>query len=293
MDSDANNTSSLYPPPPPYYKFFTKENIQKLPEYIKNKEKNSQHNNSTTTDDENNDTEEITSQLDFLIPPPIPKLQCYRGFGNVWQTDNELPDLESMGMTQLYKKEHLESKSSSSTVYQYKIKELHLLLKSLLLNYLEFIGILGINPEKYQEKVENIRTILVNIHHLLNQYRPHQSRESLIMLLENQVAFKRNEIKNIQDVCDKVREKLRFLQTTYLNASNSSTENNIKSPTVKIATEPQYIENTDISMKENLNNEESTADSNASDDIEPKGEENSFKPDISADDVDVVMEDQV
>ncbi|EDO16199.1 hypothetical protein Kpol_1014p18, partial [Vanderwaltozyma polyspora DSM 70294] len=79
-------------------------------------------------------------------------------------------------------------------------------------DYLELVGILSINPELYQEKVENIKTILVNIHHLLNAYRPHQSRESLIMLLEGQVAHKKSEIEHIENVCQEIREKLQGIQ---------------------------------------------------------------------------------
>ena len=39
-------------------------------------------------------------------------------------------------------------------------------------------------------KIHDINLILININHLLNTYRPHQSRESLIMLLKNQIDYK-------------------------------------------------------------------------------------------------------
>lgn len=200
-NDDTNDISSLYPPPPPYIKFFTKENLEKLPAYKKQIEDELK----TTGDVSNGEKEEeITCALDFMIPPPMPKSSKYRAFGSVWQVKDELPDLETLGLTQLYKK----ANQYDTNNYQYKLQELRKLLKSLLLNYLELVGILGINPELYEKKVENIRTILVNIHHLLNEYRPHQSRESLIMLLEEQVEYKKKEIRHINQVCTQIRELL-------------------------------------------------------------------------------------
>ncbi|QLQ80899.1 hypothetical protein HG537_0E02540 [Torulaspora globosa] len=190
--AETNEISSLYPPPPPYIKFFTQENLEKLPEYLKTK---------TNRDDT---AEQPECALDFLIPPPLPPTSQYRAFGSVWQLKDQLPDLKTMGLTQLYNK----ASGEDTNNYQYKIKELHRLLKSLLLNYLELVNILSIDPTQYEQKVDHIRTILVNIHHLLNEYRPHQSRESLIMLLEEQVEYKRKEIKEIDQVCQQLRKKL-------------------------------------------------------------------------------------
>lgn len=201
-NDDTNDISSLYPPPPPYVKFFTQENVDKLDGYLQ----------FMVPGELDGDEQPATCALDFLVPPPMPKSKQYRAFGSVWQVKDQLPDLESMGLTQLYKKQ--QDDNSGSTDYQYKIQELRKLLKSLLLNYLELVGVLSINPELYEQKVENIKTILVNIHHLLNAYRPHQSRESLIMLLEGQLEYKRGEIEHIKEVCQQVRDKLEQIQNT-------------------------------------------------------------------------------
>lgn len=205
MSSDTNDISFLYPPPPPYIKFFTKENLEKLPEYKKNRKSAA------------GDEELIESPLDFLVPPPMPQDQ-YRAFGSIWQVKDRLPDLEASGLTQLYKKPD----ADTSTDYQYKMQQLRRLLKSLLLNYLELVGVLSVNPELYPAKVEHIGTILVNIHHLLNEYRPHQSRESLIMLLEGQVEYKKKEIQQIEQVCQEVREKLGKIQLSNVESGEEA-----------------------------------------------------------------------
>jgi mediator of RNA polymerase II transcription subunit 7 len=67
-----------------------------------------------------------------------------------------------MGVTQLY------SNDSDRTI------ELCTLTKSALLNYLELVGIMGVDPAGWTEKIGYIRIIFVNMHHLLNEYRPHQ-----------------------------------------------------------------------------------------------------------------------
>ena len=128
-----------------------------------------------------------------------------------------------MGIEQLYRKresvtelengtttevEPSPQDSQSGTNYENKIQESKKLMKSLLLNFLELIGILGVDSSRYEKKLDEIRVIAINIHHLLNEYRPHQSRESLIMLFEEQLEHKRKEMEHINKVCDEVESKL-------------------------------------------------------------------------------------
>jgi mediator of RNA polymerase II transcription subunit 7 len=75
--------------------------------------------------------------------------------------------------------------------------------KSLLLNFLEFVGILSVCPEQFASKLDDLRNLFINAHHLLNLYRPHQARESLIMMMEDQLERTREEIKEM----DRVKEK--------------------------------------------------------------------------------------
>lgn len=71
--------------------------------------------------------------------------------------------------------------------------ELRRLSQSLLLNYLELVGVMGIAPEQFHEKTAALETILFNMHHLINEYRPHQARETLCLRMEEQLERIRRE----------------------------------------------------------------------------------------------------
>lgn len=173
MDDDL--ISSLYPPPPPYYKYFTKSNVDKFAELSKDGK-----------------TNEILGPLKLHIPPEIPLTPQYRGYGSVWSLDNKIPSLKSLGFNQLYQDE--DETITSKT----KIAELHKLLDSLLLNFLELVGSVAVEPAKFYIKVEHLKQLIINMNHLLNTYRPHQTRESLIMLLQKQIEDKKAETALIQ-----------------------------------------------------------------------------------------------
>jgi mediator of RNA polymerase II transcription subunit 7 len=66
------------------------------------------------------------------------------------------------------------------------------------------MGIMSVNPEQYAEKIQDLRTLFINFHHLLNEYRPHQARESLIMMMEDQLERSRNETAGIERMKAKV-----------------------------------------------------------------------------------------
>lgn len=186
--------SSLYPPPPPYYNFFTQENKRKLSEWeIEQKQQ------------PGDETAIPPGELRFLVPPKQPDGTQYRGYGNIWLFEDKLPSLKDSQWEQLYVDD--DENITSET----KIKELHKLMNSLLLNFLELIGVLSIDPSKFETKIKDINLILINLNHLLNTYRPHQSRESLIMLLKKQIDHKKNEIANIDQVCNEIKSKIKKL----------------------------------------------------------------------------------
>ncbi|KAK6201137.1 mediator of RNA polymerase II transcription subunit 7 [Scheffersomyces amazonensis] len=207
--------SSLYPPPPPYVKFFSDENLNQLEEWKTTKHSHEKENvNDEDNDNENEkevdnkagnedeDEQVPPGELRFLIPPKPPSGTHYRGYGNLWSFEDKLPSLKEANWEQLY------SHDDETITSELKIKELHKLMDSLLLNFYELIGIASIDPQQYQNKIKDISLILININHLLNTYRPHQSRESLIMLLKKQIDVKQKEINQLTTVTNEIKSKI-------------------------------------------------------------------------------------
>jgi mediator of RNA polymerase II transcription subunit 7 len=62
-------------------------------------------------------------------------------------------------------------------------------------------------------KVQDIRTILINMHHLINEYRPHQARETLIMMMEEQLEEMDKEIEDSRRAREKVEGVLKEAQS--------------------------------------------------------------------------------
>lgn len=198
---------SVYPPPPSYYKYFTQENIDKLAKF---KETQAASNILLPSDQPTPlDKEDVNAPsssnitdhhpLEYLVPPELPVSGPYRSFGNIWQIEDKLPSLSDTGIKQLY---------SNSDGNKDRIFELKKLLHSLLIQFIELAGIMSISPELFPAKIEDIRVLLINMHHLLNEYRPHQSRESLILLMESQLEDKRREITDLKKKNEEVQQKV-------------------------------------------------------------------------------------
>ncbi|OBA25344.1 hypothetical protein HANVADRAFT_75379 [Hanseniaspora valbyensis NRRL Y-1626] len=158
---------------------------------------------------------EEEENIDYFIPPNIPEddgLEQFSMFGNLWNIKDTLPDL---GPIQLFPKqtEETEENDESKKLLDKK-KELKKLTKSLLLNFLLLITNLSVDtdlkldPDSKENHLEHIRVILMNIHHLLNEYRPHQVKENFILLLEEQISYKKLEIENIINVISEVKKEL-------------------------------------------------------------------------------------
>lgn len=167
--------------------------------------------------------EELEHPLDLLVPPTPPQNGTYRSFGSVWQTNDKLQSLKDMGITQLYTlREESKDKDATSGAegenevnggggIQDRIFELKKLLRSVLVQFVELTGIMSISPESFPDKTEDVRTTLINVHHLLNEYRPHQSRESLILLMEDELASKRRDIDELRATNEGIQNKIAAL----------------------------------------------------------------------------------
>lgn len=148
----------------------------------------------------------IPDEISVLQPPPPPETGRWRVFGQLYSLGDQLPTLEEQGVPRLGAA--IPSAAAEKDAHASKVFELKKLSKSLLLNFLELIGILSINPNGAADKLEDLQTIFFNMHQHINEWRPHQTREALISMLQAQLERTRNETRGLHEVTESVRRTL-------------------------------------------------------------------------------------
>ena len=138
--NEVPQITAAYPSPPIFYKIFTKENIEQTVEVSED-------------------------HMSLLTPPPIPT-EPLTIFGSQLDVSKDIHSttLEALGIEQVFKSMDISSRTS----------ELKKLNHSLLMNFMELLDLLIEEPANCLYKVEHVRLLLINMHHLLNDYRPHQ-----------------------------------------------------------------------------------------------------------------------
>lgn len=123
----------------------------------------------------------------------------------------ELPDLEEAGITRLQLNGNNNTSALPADSNYERALNLKRLAKSAMLNFLELVGVASINPEGITEKADDIETILINMHSGINEYRPHQARESLIQTMQDRLDQVRAETAAVNAVTDKAKRVLEGL----------------------------------------------------------------------------------
>lgn len=103
--------------------------------------------------------------------------------------------------------------------------------------------------------MEHFRTILINMHHLINSFRPHQTRESLIALMAQQYEQRLKETEDLELVTTKARETLdRFhnLADPVLESDPAGTETNGHAAVRELVTSHDEIRQRDLHLFEML-----------------------------------------
>jgi mediator of RNA polymerase II transcription subunit 7 len=75
---------------------------------------------------------------------------------------------------------------------------------SLLFNYIELLKTLSKTPEDYVKNVDNIRLLLINMHHILNGCRIYQARDTIKLMIEQQINRRMKSITEINQCKEKV-----------------------------------------------------------------------------------------
>lgn len=205
-----------FPAPPPFYQHFTKQNRNRLRQLRK------EASSSTTDNDAAQDIDilSLPAELRYLIPPPPPSTTKFTVFGQEIDLEAPEPTLAESGIEQLY--------PSDPSVKTNPQPHLIALARSLLTTFLGLTGVLAANPELYEERVSDLQAIMFNMHSLINQYRPHQARESLIMLMEDRVERMRAEIRGIEEGRERVGKLLEGMKSSEVAFKGESDGEDVK-----------------------------------------------------------------
>ncbi|XP_019739706.1 mediator of RNA polymerase II transcription subunit 7 [Hippocampus comes] len=133
----------------------------------------------------------------FAPKPPPPIRDSYMMFGNQFQCDDLIiRPLESQGIERLH-----------PVQFDHK-RELKKLNMSILVNFLDLLDILIKSPDsiKREEKLEDLKLLFVHMHHLINEYRPHQARETLRVMMEVQKRQRLDTAERFQKHLERVVE---------------------------------------------------------------------------------------
>ncbi|KAJ2487394.1 Mediator of RNA polymerase II transcription subunit 7 [Coemansia sp. RSA 2050] len=180
--SAGQQLDASYPAPPDYYAQFTDANMARLA--------------STDIDAVLDDPE-----LRLLVPPAPPVSGSYSGFGRLWQVQDRFPTLAEQNIPQLYSEGPID-----------RITELKRLNHSILFEFLDLVDVLIKDPSQFGARTERIRDILVNAHHLINEYRSHQAKETLKLMLQQQIDAKRESTRITLEKCKELEAEVERLR---------------------------------------------------------------------------------
>jgi mediator of RNA polymerase II transcription subunit 7 len=182
----ASHQPQPFPAPPPFFKSFTTSNLEQLRKLRK----------SSTKEGTGLDILSLPSELRYLIPPTPPTGGEWKTFAETHHDPPQEASLEAAGIEQLYPLTE-DAKLNPQP-------HLIALARSLLTTFLALMGVLSRDPEQFLGRVEDLQTMLYNCHDLINSFRPHQARETLIHLMESRIEMMRDEIQKIREEKEKV-----------------------------------------------------------------------------------------
>ncbi|KAM0723530.1 hypothetical protein Q7P37_000517 [Cladosporium fusiforme] len=206
--AEKPQTKANFPTPPPFYQHFTKDNIAQLDKIRKEQSLSQPESeaNYTANSGEAKDValETLPPNLRYLVPPPPPADGKWRTFGAQHDLNAPDPSLEEAGIEVLF--------PSDPSVKLNPQPYLLSLARSMLTTFLALTGTLSEDPTQYLEGVTDLKTLVTNMHHLINQYRPHQARETLILMMEERIEKLRGEIKAIGEAGENMEGVFKGLQ---------------------------------------------------------------------------------
>lgn len=205
--TEAKTVAALFPTPPPFWQHFTKQNISRIKQLRKEAavpDPAASHSDNTSEEQKDLDILSLPPELRYLVPPTPPSNGKFSTFGTEVELNAPWPSLKSFGIEQLYPDTENARLNPQS--------QLIAMSRSLLTTFLSLTGVLANDPEQQEPLLAHVQTLMYNMHDLINQYRPHQARESLILMMEERVEQMRAEVKKIDESKAKVEKLLAGLK---------------------------------------------------------------------------------
>lgn len=207
----APTISSTFPNPPEFiWRDFTPDKISRFEE-LKKTWQEEQPSEVVSAKADVTLIPNLPEDLRHLQPPPEPAEGSWRLYGDFFTLKDELPTLEAMGVRRLVPSTTANNPTTTTDANRDRALNLKRLAKSVLLNFLELVGAASVDPDGISEKATDIQTILINMHHGINEYRPHQARESLIQTMQARLDQIRAETAAVNAVTDKAKRVLEGL----------------------------------------------------------------------------------
>ena len=181
--------SAAFPAPPPFYKSFTLQNLSRLQEHL---ESSGQSSSSATQPTIASLPGVLTlpPEIRNLIPPPPPAEGKYRSFGTLHQVSSTPAAEDQQTPTP---------------------SRLLALTHKLLLTFLSLTNALATNPAGYGSIWDELHELFQEINKVINGYRPHQARETLILMFEEQLERVRGETKAVGEAVGRAKELVETL----------------------------------------------------------------------------------
>ncbi|KAK4957895.1 Mediator of RNA polymerase II transcription subunit 7 [Elasticomyces elasticus] len=183
--AEGDRPKALFPAPPPFYNHFTTAKLTHLRDLRKQ--------------DPNLDILSLPTELRYLIPPPPPQTSTFNAFGAVRSLDAPPQTLASVKVEQLY--------PDHASIALNPQAHLISLARTQLTVFLTLIGNLSQNPaEGWEQETTELDEITMNMLGLVNGYRPHQGRETLILQVEERIERLKAEMDAIKLARGRVEE---------------------------------------------------------------------------------------
>ncbi len=149
------------------------------------------------------------------LPPTLDDSYCM--FGTVYRVDDTIvPPLETQNIRRLY---------PQNFDHKEQLKKLNC---SVLVNFLDLLDLLIRSPDvpKRKEKIEDLTLLFVHMHHLVNEFRPHQAREALRVMLTQQkdqrLRIANSFDRHVEGVVELLRQTLASLPSASTNPADNA-----------------------------------------------------------------------